>query len=250
MLFNFSPRTLNLRLPTLRRVPVTAQRHILPGSWSSEFALNASPFTSRAVVTSPPLILAFLLLVIFDLQLNLGSLLAREFSCGESQIQEPALYGWSDSAFVPYNCVSRFLILTSDIASMLLSEGFSGVFASSSDVTDPGPPENVGGSLPEFSIPWPSLGVSTTQELLFPTRLEARSPCAFSLWSPGPTILPLVDLLRSYTQLGTEIPNTISFLYLWTRSFGLHEFTPTCLALMVIASFQVRLHLPLKLNHH
>ncbi len=135
-----------------------------------------------------------------------------------------------------------FIIITSDIAALLLSQGFSGVFMSSPDATHPKIPENGEGLLPECSTPWPAFEVPATKELIFPTRLEARTPYAFSLWSPGPTILPLIDLLRSYTQLGAEIPRAISFLYLWARSFGLHGFTPACLALMVIHFFQVRLY--------
>lgn len=129
--------------------------------------------------------------------------------------------------------------MDSNIAALLAAAGFQGVFISSPSLGSVALPEKSQSAVREYSSPWPNLENQGTTELVFPSRLEARSPSSFTIWSPGPTIQPLMSLLRSYTELRPDIPDIVSFLHLWTRSFDIHGFTPVCLALMVIHFYQV-----------
>ena len=94
-------------------------------------------------------------------------------------------------------------------------------------------------SVSYYSTPWPVYESHRVKELVYPTLFDVTSPQKFTLWSPGPTIRPLMKLLSLYSRLGPYVSDTISFLYLWTRSHGFEQFTPTCLALMVAHYFRV-----------
>jgi hypothetical protein len=77
------------------------------------------------------------------------------------------------------------------------------------------------------------------REILYPVRLRVDHPISFDLILPGPTIVPLIDLLSAYSTIAPEVPQLITLLFLFLKSFDIREMTPTCIALLVVGFLQV-----------
>ncbi|KAI0916240.1 hypothetical protein AcV5_003235 [Taiwanofungus camphoratus] len=131
------------------------------------------------------------------------------------------------------------------LSKVFLQEGISGVFYSREKLQ-----KNTmklryknGYAIPptlDVIVNWPKYERQHAKELLYPPTMQATWPVPFYLTLPGPTILPLVDLLKTYCATApTIIPKLISVLYIWMRSLGIHGFMPMCVALLVTQFLQV-----------
>jgi|ERR1700722_16751146 len=127
-----------------------------------------------------------------------------------------------------------------------MDAGFQGGFVSYSPDDKPEPAYDArAGQIPpprlrDSTVPWPEYKRPRKEGLLYPPQLQAKTPLPFTLTLPGPTVLPLYNLLAAGS---VTLPNTlrefISLIYIWTRSLQMVEFTPTCLALVAIRLAQV-----------
>jgi hypothetical protein len=90
----------------------------------------------------------------------------------------------------------------------------------------------------DLTSPFPDHRRVSEWGIVYPTQLRLTSPVDCTLTLPGPTTV-LRDFIIMCCSLGS-LRTLIAHLYIWTRSLEMHEFTPTCLALMCIRFFQVR----------
>ena len=99
------------------------------------------------------------------------------------------------------------------------------------------------GDLP-INPPWTSFTPRPVPHLTYPLVLYAEhisdATMSFFISPPMPTHLPLVRLLDAYCSLNRSYSDLVSLIFIWVRSIDLPQFTPTCIALMVIGSLQVR----------
>ena len=75
--------------------------------------------------------------------------------------------------------------------------------------------------------------------LIYPERLHVEHPIAFDLILPGPATIPLVRMLKEYSELVPAFHDLVSISYLWCHSLGMREISPTCLALLFVSFLQV-----------
>ncbi|TFY54556.1 hypothetical protein EVG20_g9655 [Dentipellis fragilis] len=132
-----------------------------------------------------------------------------------------------------------------EITTALLAHGFAGTFPSPTPTRSViphsrNPRDPVPTSTSATDIPWadytpPPRGRT---EIVYPATLSAQTPTPFTLMPPAPTLLPLIELLKSYTALSAHIQQTIALAYIWLRSWGVHEITPLALALLVVKFIQ------------
>ncbi|KZT03621.1 uncharacterized protein LAESUDRAFT_814502 [Laetiporus sulphureus 93-53] len=85
---------------------------------------------------------------------------------------------------------------------------------------------------------WPRYERANTKELCYPPTLHGTSPIDFKLTLPGPTILPLTQLLKAYLDYSIQVKTLTSIYFLWARSLAIHDLSPVCVALMVIQYYQ------------
>lgn len=144
-----------------------------------------------------------------------------------------------------YSPATNTVDYSSRVAHALKIGGFEGHFVTCSFDNEP-LSTSVNGWLPpprpqESIVPWPEHPISKYNGFVYPPRLEITSPTAFSLTLPCPTIIPFYQFLQDCTASQNELKRyLVSVLYIWTRSLHLVEFTPECLALMVVHFMQVR----------
>lgn len=94
-------------------------------------------------------------------------------------------------------------------------------------------------SWPLFRDPWPNYDPQQFGVILRPIRLYGTNPESFTLMTAGPTITPLVRILRAYGRLIENLPQCIAAMHLWATSLNCPAFNPLCLALMAIRGVQV-----------
>ena len=136
-------------------------------------------------------------------------------------------------------------MLFSHLADTLLVAGYKGYFDSATaNRTIPAPMQ--GGTLQPppspsgFREPWPYYMPTKCTEILVPPTLHATLPVPFSLTPPHPTGVHFHRFIRHYLKQHETMRELTSLLFIWTRSLRMDEFTPSCLALMVMHYFQVR----------
>jgi hypothetical protein len=93
----------------------------------------------------------------------------------------------------------------------------------------------------DLTMPWSKYRRPFIREFHYPARLITYSPVSFSLTLPGPSVMRLHMLLKSYFELRPTLSELLTVLFIWTRSHRLDEFTTQCLALLVIRYMQVSL---------
>jgi hypothetical protein len=93
----------------------------------------------------------------------------------------------------------------------------------------------------DLTIPWPRYRRPLLREFHYPVRIVTYSPVTFSLTLPGPSVMRLHQLIQSYFRFRESLDPLMAMLFVWTRSHRMDEFTPQCLALMVIRYMQVGL---------
>lgn len=80
--------------------------------------------------------------------------------------------------------------------------------------------------------------------LIYPERLHIGYPVAFELILPGPAAVPLVHMLEEYSKLVPPFRDLVSISYIWCRSLGMNEISPTCLALLFVSFLQETAGMP------
>lgn len=93
----------------------------------------------------------------------------------------------------------------------------------------------------DLTIPWPQYRRPLLREFHYPARLITYSPIVCSLTLPGPSVLRLNKLLKDFFKLDRRAGTLMILLFTWLRSHRIDEFTPQCLALLVIRYLQVSL---------
>ncbi|KIM76912.1 hypothetical protein PILCRDRAFT_635000 [Piloderma croceum F 1598] len=128
----------------------------------------------------------------------------------------------------------------SRFSEILMKEGFTGGFWA--PPWDMGKMHHSGTLLPPtvrtLTMPWPKHRRPFLREFHYPARLVTYSPVGFSLTLPGPSILRLHKLLKSYFNLRPTLNGLLRMLFIWTRSHRMDELTTQCLALLVIRYMQ------------
>jgi len=135
------------------------------------------------------------------------------------------------------------MTLHSYVARVLMDAGFQVSFQPDRPIS--APCQISPAKLRESTTPRPHYQHIRKGHLIYPPQLQAIAPHPFTLTLPGPTPVDLNALLMACSKiLNCAFSEFISFLYLWTRSWGMVEFTPTCLALMAIRLVQVPVFYP------
>jgi hypothetical protein len=92
----------------------------------------------------------------------------------------------------------------------------------------------------DLTTPWPEYHRPSLREFHYPVRMITFSPIPFSLTLPGPSVMRLNRFIKTYFKVRVSMVSLMAMLFAWTRSHRMDEFTPQCLALMVIRFMQVK----------
>ena len=92
---------------------------------------------------------------------------------------------------------------------------------------------------PTDSPPWPTYENFFQKSIIRPVRLHGTSPQQFTIMTVGPTIMPLIRMLKAYNRAQESLADCIAAVRLWADSLHHPSMSTLCIALMAIHGSQV-----------